>query len=406
MFRSRLSQKTFTGFFLAALFVFGGIFFPPTRVSANAITDLVDLIINMPSENNTQYEGVLAWCKWAAAVNKNPVCDLIDPDHAMTKYKNVPAGECDRQKNPCCTATLDFESDNQDCIDILLFDSQTEAGKSTLCAKWQSDPATMTRSKLAYNKTQCSSRALEVTFNYVQATKMACQQYTNKIPISGSTDISLCDPTCGASSPTCRCVKLSDCNNLGAGLGSAGALASGMDLSTGARGDAALARIQKVLDTAKTQKLSGTIIASIEKYLKLGQDANAELKKTLITNGQSAASLAPLNDLAKKIEGYADAAEKLIQIPVETGSSTVLNNPLGNTSILGVLGNVIKVFLGTVGAISLAVFVYAGLMYLLSAGDPAMVTKAKDTMKYGAFGLILIMGAYALTTFFIKTLSL
>ena len=89
-----------------------------------------------------------------------------------------------------------------------------------------------------------------------------------------------------------------------------------------------------------------------------------------------------------------------------SGSPTVLNNPLGKADLLAVIGNVIKVFLSTVGAFAFAVFVFAGAMYLFSAGDAGMITKAKDTMKYGAIGLILIIGAYAFTNFFIQTLSM
>lgn len=87
------------------------------------------------------------------------------------------------------------------------------------------------------------------------------------------------------------------------------------------------------------------------------------------------------------------------------GSPTTLKNPLGNANLLQVMANVVKAFLGTVGAFALAVFVYAGVLYLTSAGDAAQITKAKETMKNGVIGLILIIFAYALTSFFVNTLT-
>lgn len=82
-----------------------------------------------------------------------------------------------------------------------------------------------------------------------------------------------------------------------------------------------------------------------------------------------------------------------------------LPDPLNGANLLQVMANVVKAFLGTVGAFSLAVFVYAGVLYLISAGDAAQVTKAKDTMKNAVIGLVLIMGAYAITSFFIGLIS-
>ncbi len=91
--------------------------------------------------------------------------------------------------------------------------------------------------------------------------------------------------------------------------------------------------------------------------------------------------------------------------PTASPRQVQLPDPLNGANLLQVLGNVIRVFLGTVGAISLAVFVYAGLMYLFSAGSSDMVSKAKETMKYGAIGLLVIMGAYLLTTVFVNIFS-
>lgn len=84
----------------------------------------------------------------------------------------------------------------------------------------------------------------------------------------------------------------------------------------------------------------------------------------------------------------------------------VLQNPLGNgTTLLTLINRLVVTFLGLVGALALLVFVYAGVMYMTAGGDEARVTKAKDAMKYAFIGLVLIMGAYTLTSFYFQVLT-
>ena len=87
------------------------------------------------------------------------------------------------------------------------------------------------------------------------------------------------------------------------------------------------------------------------------------------------------------------------------GSSWTLNNPLGTTDIPTILGRLINTFLGLVGAIALLSFVYAGVMYMTSAGGEKGITKAKDTMKYSAIGIAIIIFAYAIATNYFNILT-
>lgn len=87
------------------------------------------------------------------------------------------------------------------------------------------------------------------------------------------------------------------------------------------------------------------------------------------------------------------------------GSSWTLSNPLGTTDIPTILGRLIQTFLGLVGAISLLVFVYAGVMYMTSAGGEKGIKTAKDTMAYAAIGLAIIIFAYAIATNYFNILT-
>ena len=79
-------------------------------------------------------------------------------------------------------------------------------------------------------------------------------------------------------------------------------------------------------------------------------------------------------------------------------------DPLKGATAIDVIRNVISLFLGMVGALALGVFVYAGVTWM-TAGSSDRIQKAKDAMKYAVIGLALIAFAFAITTFFIDTLT-
>lgn len=84
----------------------------------------------------------------------------------------------------------------------------------------------------------------------------------------------------------------------------------------------------------------------------------------------------------------------------------ILPDPLGGADLPTLIGRLINTFLGMVGAFALLAFVYAGLMYLTSAGRQDAVKKSKETMKYAFFGLVIIVFAYAISTFFLTVLTI
>lgn len=86
------------------------------------------------------------------------------------------------------------------------------------------------------------------------------------------------------------------------------------------------------------------------------------------------------------------------------GSATTLIDPLKGVTLNGLIGRAINVFLGFVGAIALLVFVYAGILYM-TGGTSDRIKKAIETMKYAVLGLMIIMFAYVITTFYFKILT-
>ena len=68
-----------------------------------------------------------------------------------------------------------------------------------------------------------------------------------------------------------------------------------------------------------------------------------------------------------------------------------------NASLEGVVGMVIQVVLGLTGLIFFVLMTYAGYLWLTARGESSQVQKAKDIIITAVIGLILTLGAYALT---------
>lgn len=86
---------------------------------------------------------------------------------------------------------------------------------------------------------------------------------------------------------------------------------------------------------------------------------------------------------------------------------TVGNSAYGDriaTPLPVIIGNLVKVFIGALGIIFLLLTIYAGYLYLTARGDEKKVEQAKETLKTGVIGLLIIAAAYAIAAFVINAL--
>ncbi len=67
--------------------------------------------------------------------------------------------------------------------------------------------------------------------------------------------------------------------------------------------------------------------------------------------------------------------------------------------------NVTKIILGTVGSLSLLMFIYGGVMMLISAGSSERVSKAKGIIMAAVIGLIIVFVSYIIVSFVIGALG-
>lgn len=88
------------------------------------------------------------------------------------------------------------------------------------------------------------------------------------------------------------------------------------------------------------------------------------------------------------------------------GGAVSLTNPLGNiTDPNQIIGNVIRAILGIVGSLALAVFIFGGFTWVISAGNEEKIKKGKDMILWATLGLVVIFFSYAMVTFVLQAIG-
>ena len=67
------------------------------------------------------------------------------------------------------------------------------------------------------------------------------------------------------------------------------------------------------------------------------------------------------------------------------------------TNLPAIIGKVVGAILAFVGVIFFCLILWAGFSWMLAKGNEEEITKAKDTIFSAVLGLIVILGAYAIT---------
>lgn len=69
------------------------------------------------------------------------------------------------------------------------------------------------------------------------------------------------------------------------------------------------------------------------------------------------------------------------------------------------VANVINLVYLWVGIIAVAVIIYGGITYIMSAGSPEKVSQAKKIIFYALIGLVITLLAFAITNFILRALE-
>ena len=76
-----------------------------------------------------------------------------------------------------------------------------------------------------------------------------------------------------------------------------------------------------------------------------------------------------------------------------------------NLTLTVFIGNLLQALLTATGILFLVLTVWAGIIYMTAAGDDTKIKKAKNMIVSSLIGLIIIVSAYALTSYVIEAIA-
>ena len=79
-------------------------------------------------------------------------------------------------------------------------------------------------------------------------------------------------------------------------------------------------------------------------------------------------------------------------------ASPVLAASTDVSKIQTFIQGVIQVLVTLAGLVSAGFFVWGGIGYITSSGDPEKLDRSKKTIVYSAIGLVIVLGAFVLST--------
>ena len=125
------------------------------------------------------------------------------------------------------------------------------------------------------------------------------------------------------------------------------------------------------------------------------------MKKILITFGLIIAIIGSFITAAGIYENkaYADSAADLIK---QGADSTGQQD---SRSAGDIAKDVVNIMFFIVGVMAVIMIIWGGIRYVLSAGNSATLTSAKNTIMYAVIGLIVAILAYTIVNFVINTVS-
>lgn len=95
------------------------------------------------------------------------------------------------------------------------------------------------------------------------------------------------------------------------------------------------------------------------------------------------------------VNGLNEAANQVNAFKNQTGPG----NTYDTTFFATKAGNIVGTVLAFVGVLFLLLVIYGGILWMTAAGNEATVTKARTLIINSVVGLIIVLAAYALTSF-------
>jgi hypothetical protein len=128
--------------------------------------------------------------------------------------------------------------------------------------------------------------------------------------------------------------------------------------------------------------------------------------KQYIKKGLFALAVVPMLALGVSVLG-GDVAFAQTDLTLQGGADSAEGDEVA-TDLFGATGvfrTVTNILLFLVGAVSVIMLIIGGIRYVVSGGDQAAVTSAKNTILYAIVGIVIAFLAYAAVNFVIESLG-
>jgi len=122
-----------------------------------------------------------------------------------------------------------------------------------------------------------------------------------------------------------------------------------------------------------------------------------KFKKLLIG---AAMVVVPFSSVALNASAQVDLTDSLTKV----NSSGAFGDG-GPDQLTNTIGSLIQTFLGILGIVFLVLVIYAGFTWMTAMGDEKKTTQAKNILISATVGLVVLLSAYAISSFVIDSLS-
>lgn len=75
---------------------------------------------------------------------------------------------------------------------------------------------------------------------------------------------------------------------------------------------------------------------------------------------------------------------------------------LGDQELETTIGSIVQTVLGFLGLLAVLIVLWAGFLWMTAGGNEDQIAKAKSILIAGLIGLLIILSAYAITTFVLR----
>ena len=96
---------------------------------------------------------------------------------------------------------------------------------------------------------------------------------------------------------------------------------------------------------------------------------------------------------------YADATTQGLDTTAGQIPSLIKSGDYSSSFLASKIGDILGIVLSFIGVLFLGLMIYAGITWMIASGNEQTITKAKDMLINATIGLVIVLAAYALTSF-------